>query len=112
MTQPETTEPGLRGPWPVLDAKERRALGVLVEKAKTTPDAYPLSLNALVTGCNQKNNRYPLSQYEPEHVEDSVDRLRLMGAVAAVQGSGRVGKYRHYMYEWLGVEKVELSIMT
>jgi hypothetical protein len=87
-------------------------LGVLVEKAKTTPDAYPLSLNALVTGCNQKNNRYPLSQYEAEHIEDSVDRLRLMGAVAAVQGSGRVGKYRHYMYEWLGVEKIELSIMT
>jgi uncharacterized protein YceH (UPF0502 family) len=98
--------------WQPIRAIDRRVLGVLVEKAKTTPDAYPLSLNGLVTGCNQKNNRYPLTQYEPHEVEESLDRLRALGAVAAVQGSGRVGKYRHYMYEWLGVDKVELSIMT
>ena len=98
--------------WQPVKAIDRRVLGVLVEKAKTTPDAYPLSLNALVTGCNQKSNRHPLSQYEPEDIEESLERLRMMGAVAAVQGGGRVGKFRHYMYEWLGVDKVELSIMT
>jgi len=98
--------------WQPIAAIDRRVLGVLVEKAKTTPDTYPLSLNALVTGCNQKNNRHPLTQYEAEDVEGSLDRLRMLGAVAAVQGSGRVGKYRHYMYEWLGVEKVELGVMA
>ena len=46
--------------WPVLNVNERRVLGVLIEKAKTTPDAYPMSLNALTTGCNQKSNRDPL----------------------------------------------------
>lgn len=98
--------------WKPISAIDRRVLGVLVEKAKTTPDAYPLSLNALVTGCNQKNNRFPLTQYEPDAVEASLDRLRMLGAVAAVQGSGRVGKYRHYMYEWLGVDKLELAVMA
>ncbi len=98
--------------WKPVSAIDRRVLGVLVEKAKTTPDTYPLSLNALVTGCNQKNNRYPLTQYEPDAVEASLDRLRMLGAVAAVQGSGRVGKYRHYMYEWLGVDKLELAVMA
>src|SRR6266540_1122935 len=52
--------------WPTLTQYERRALGVLVEKAKTTPDAYPLSLNSMVTGCNQKSNRDPLM-----HLNDS-----------------------------------------
>ena len=48
-------------------------LGVLAEKAKSTPDAYPLSLNALVAGCNQKSNRYPLMELEPEAVQDSIE---------------------------------------
>ncbi|HEY1601209.1 MAG TPA: DUF480 domain-containing protein [Pirellulales bacterium] len=98
--------------WQPIAAIDRRVLGVLAEKAKTTPDTYPLSLNGLVTGCNQKNNRHPLTQYESDQVEMSLDRLRALGAVAAVQGSGRVGKYRHYLYEWLGVDKVELAVMA
>jgi len=98
--------------WQPVRATDRRVLGVLIEKAKTTPDAYPLSLNALVTGANQKNNRAPLTQLTPEDVEESVDRLRQLGAVAAVQGSSRVGRYRHYMYEWMGVDKVELGVMA
>ncbi|HEY2839339.1 MAG TPA: DUF480 domain-containing protein, partial [Pirellulales bacterium] len=98
--------------WQPVRATDRRVLGVLVEKAKTTPDAYPLSLNALVTGANQKNNRAPLTQLTSDDVEESVDRLRQLGAVAAVQGSSRVARYRHYMYEWLGVDKVELAIMA
>jgi uncharacterized protein YceH (UPF0502 family) len=98
--------------WRPLEALDRRVIGVLVEKAKTTPEAYPLSLNALCAGCNQKNNRYPLMNLEPEDVQESIDRLREMGAVAEVQGGGRVPRYRHYMYEWLGCEKAELAVMT
>ena len=61
-------------------------LGVLVEKAKTTPEAYPLSLNALRTGCNQKNNRSPLMQLEESQVEDALEKLRKSGAVVASAG--------------------------
>jgi uncharacterized protein len=108
----ESGGPAAAPRWQPIAAIDRRVLGVLAEKAKTTPDAYPLSLNALVTGCNQKNNRHPLSQYELEDVEASLERLRHLGAVAAVQGGGRVEKYRHYLYEWLGVDKLELAVMT
>ena len=85
---------------------------MLAEKAKTTPEIYPMSLNAICTGCNQKSNRWPQMQLEPADVEDSLDRLREFGAVGLVEGYGRVAKYRHYLYEWLGVEKVELAVMT
>lgn len=98
--------------WQPLPPIDRRVAGVLVEKAKTTPEAYPLSLNALVTGCNQKSNRHPIMHVEAEDVEPSLERLRALGAVTEVQGGGRVPKYRHCMYEWLGVEKVELSVMA
>ena len=85
---------------------------MLVEKAKTTPEAYPLSLNALRTGCNQKNNRHPLMEVELDAVEQSLERLRAIGAVAEVQGGGRISRFRHRMYEWMGVEKVELAVMA
>ncbi|HEY2894244.1 MAG TPA: DUF480 domain-containing protein [Pirellulales bacterium] len=98
--------------WTPLRAIDRRVIGVLVEKAKTTPDAYPMTLNALRSGCNQKNNRDPLMQVEIEDVEESLERLRALGAVGEVQGGGRVSKFRHYAYEWLGVEKLELAVMA
>ncbi len=98
--------------WKPLVAIDRRVLGVLVEKAKTTPDGYPMSVNSLRSGCNQKNNRYPLMELELEDVEESLSRLRSAGAIAEVQGGGRVARYRHYMYEWMGVEKLELAVMT
>ncbi len=98
--------------WQILSAIDRRVVGVLAEKAKTTPDNYPMSLNAVCTGCNQKSNRAPLMQLEADDVEQSLDRLREMGAVAMVEGYGRVTKYRHYLYDWLGVDKVELAVMT
>ena len=66
-----------------LDAAERRVLGVLVEKAKTTPDQYPLSLNALVTGCNQKSNRDPVMTLDEEQAARALDGLRTCGAAAA-----------------------------
>ncbi|MGD9722949.1 MAG: DUF480 domain-containing protein [Pirellulales bacterium] len=98
--------------WRPLASLDRRVVGVLVEKAKTTPEAYPLSVNALRSGCNQKNNRYPLMEVEIEDVEESLDRLRGLGAIVEVQGGGRVPRFRHCLYEWLGVEKVELAVMT
>ncbi|RLS77632.1 MAG: DUF480 domain-containing protein [Planctomycetota bacterium] len=94
-----------------LDAFERRVLGVLIEKAKTTPDQYPLSLNGLVTGCNQKSNRDPAMTLDEEQVMRAVRGLRECGAMAEVFGSGKIPRYRHLAYEWLGVEKEELAIM-
>ena len=105
-----TTEAGPR--WRPLDRTERRVLGVLVEKAKTTPDNYPLSLNSLTNGCNQKSNRFPQMQLEEADVEDALERLRKMGAAALIQGDGRVDKYRHLAYDWLGVDKKELAVMA
>lgn len=98
--------------WQPLEALERRVLGVLVEKAKTTPENYPLSLNSLKSGCNQKNNRSPLMQVEEEQVEEALESLRKVGAIAAIQGSGRVDKYRHLAYDWLGVSKIEMAVMA
>jgi hypothetical protein len=107
---PETGSTGRR--WQPIGTVERRVVGVLAEKAKTTPDIYPMSIAAISTGSNQKNNRWPLMQLEPDQVEEALDRLRAVGAVGLVEGYGRVQKYRHYLYEWLGVDKVELAIMT
>jgi uncharacterized protein YceH (UPF0502 family) len=104
----ETTRPR----WRPLEAIQRRVLGVLIEKAKTTAESYPLSLNALRAGCNQKSNRSPLMQLEEPQVDEALEELRKVGAVSQVQGGGRVDRYRHLAYEWLGVEKVELAVMA
>jgi len=98
--------------WRPLAAMDRRVLGVLIEKAKTTPDVYPMSIAALKSGCNQKNNRYPLTELELEDIEESLARLRAVGAVSEVQGSSRVNRYKHLAYEWLGVDKLELAVMA
>ncbi len=98
--------------WRPLGSRQRRVVGVLIEKAKTTSDAYPLTLNALTNGCNQKSNRSPQMNLRPDDVEQVLDELREIGAVTEVQSSGRVAKYRHHMYEWLGVDKVELAVMA
>jgi hypothetical protein len=111
-TDASATEPVVQPRWKPLEALERRVLGVLVEKAKTTPENYPLSLNALKNGCNQKNNRAPLMQVEEDQVDAALESLRRVGAVSEIQGSGRVDKYRHLAYEWLGVDKVELAVMA
>jgi uncharacterized protein len=86
--------------------------GVLAEKAKTTPDNYPLSLNAVMTGCNQKSNRFPQMTLDEGQVQEALDSLRKAGAVALIQGDSRVEKYRHLLYDWLGVDKAELAVMT
>ena len=62
--------------WTPLDARERRVLGVLIEKAKTTPAGYPMTINAIVTACNQKNNRDPISSYDDMDVGQSPEGER------------------------------------
>lgn len=95
-----------------LSSIERRILGVLIEKARTTPDTYPLSLNALVTGCNQKSNRAPLMNLTEEQVEEAVIKMRQKQLIAEVHGGGRVAKFRHYGYDYMGVKGVEAGVMT
>jgi uncharacterized protein YceH (UPF0502 family) len=97
--------------WPVLNPLERRVLGVLVEKAKTTPDAYPLSMNALVNGCNQKSNRDPVMDLDEGQVEDTLNALRERGLTMIVTGT-RVDRWRHQLYEAWTSDKVELAILT
>ena len=80
MTDPASASSAPAPRWRPLNSIDRRVLGVLGEKAKTTPDAYPMSLNGVVAGCNQKSNRSPLMQLEPDQVEESLDRLRQFGA--------------------------------
>jgi hypothetical protein len=111
-TESQPAESSSEPRWRPLESIERRVLGVLIEKAKTTPESYPLSLNALRSGCNQKNNRAPLMQLEESQIEDTLEGLRKVGAVSVIQGGGRIDRYRHLAYEWLGVDKVELAVMA
>jgi uncharacterized protein YceH (UPF0502 family) len=109
MTEESGDEP--KRPVP-LSPNARRILGVLVEKAKTTPDNYPLTLASLVSGCNQKSNRDPKMDLDDEDALLALDELRGLGASREVQGSGRATKYRHAAYEWLGVESPGAAVMT
>jgi len=103
--------PTSAGDWPPLSLHERRILGVLIEKAKTTPDAYPMSINGLVTGSNQKSNRDPLLQLNDADVEDALGDLQKKLYVIRITGSSRVERWRHNLYETWKVEKVELAIL-
>jgi len=96
---------------PTLSSTERRILGVLVEKAKTTPDAYPMSLNALVTGSNQKSNRDPVLNLTDLDVEEALTAAQQKGLVTRITG-GRVERWRHNLYEVLHVGKVELAVLA
>jgi uncharacterized protein len=109
-SEAEAIAPGVAGPWPILNMQERRVLGVLVEKAKTTPDTYPLSVNALVTGCNQKSNRDPLLNLTDLEVEDTLARCQKMGLTTKITG-GRVIRWRHNLYDVWRVDKVDLAVL-
>jgi len=90
---------------------ERRVLGVLVEKAKTTPDAYPLSVNSIVTGANQKSNRDPLMNVADDEVEETLVALQKQTYVTRITG-GRVERWRHNLYDLWSVSKVELAVLA
>ncbi|MBX3397736.1 MAG: DUF480 domain-containing protein [Gemmataceae bacterium] len=99
--------------WPVLPIRERRVLGVLIEKQKTSksPDAYPMSVNAITTGCNQKSNRDPVLDLDEDDVEETLTRLQGGGWVSKITG-GRVERWRHLLYENWKVGRVELAILA
>jgi len=79
-----------------LDAIEARILGVLIEKELTTPEQYPLSLNALAAGCNQKSNRQPVLELSDSDIAAGLERLRLKSLVGVSHASGaRIERYRH-----------------
>mgnify|MGYP003579846919 CR=1 FL=1 len=81
---------------PLLSAEELRVLGSLLEKSKTTPEYYPMTLNALQTACNQKTSRRPGVSYDRHTIIDALDTLRKRGLVPTVIGGGsRVTKYKH-----------------
>lgn len=100
-------------PLPRLTRKQRRVLGVLLEKAFTTPEYYPLTLKALTTGCNQKSNRDPVSNYSEDDVSEAMEQLRACGAAAVVYpASGRTERYRHYMRQRVNLSEPQLAVLT
>jgi len=96
-----------------LKPDECRVLGVLIEKALTTPQQYPLSLNGLTIGCNQKNCRSPLTNFDEDRVFDAVESLRNKGLVREAMLSGsRVAKFRHIAREVFNVETPALVVLA
>ncbi|MBS1887386.1 MAG: YceH family protein [Actinobacteria bacterium] len=95
------------------DAVEIRVVACLVEKQRTTPDVYPLSLNALRLACNQSTNRDPVVDYDEPTVSDALRRTALRGWTRLTSGAGsRARKYRHLLPEALGVDGGELALLA
>ena len=93
--------------------KQRRVLGVLLEKAFTVPDQYPLTLKGATTGCNQKNNRDPISNYDEEDVLETLEQLQQLGFVGCIHtDTGRTERYRHYLRMRTKLTGPQLAIMT
>jgi uncharacterized protein YceH (UPF0502 family) len=94
------------------DAVEIRVVGCLIEKQRTTPDAYPLSLNALRLACNQSTNRDPVVDYDEATVSEALRRLALRGWTRLTSGAGsRARKYRHLLPEALDLDPAEVSLL-
>ena len=95
------------------DAIEIRVVGCLLEKQRTTPDAYPLSLNALRLACNQATNRDPVVDYDEATVVEALRRTALRGWTRLASGAGsRARKYRHLLDEALDVDAAELALLA
>jgi uncharacterized protein YceH (UPF0502 family) len=96
----------------VLTPEQIRVLGSLIEKEATTPEQYPITLNSLVTACNQTSNRNPIVEYSPGQVSEIVGQLRLLGLARVVHSPGqRADKYRQVMHETWGLTKAELAVL-
>lgn len=97
---------------PVLDTAELRVLGALMEKSKTTPDYYPMTINALTAACNQKTSRNPIVKYDEETVIGALNSLKRKGLVAtATGGSSRTVKYKHNFAIVFPVEQTETALL-
>lgn len=94
-----------------LSPAEVRVLGALIEKESTTPEYYPMSLNALVAACNQKTNRWPVSEYADDDVLAALDDLKPRGYAAAITGGSRVTKFAQRFTEKLNLGRRETAIL-
>lgn len=98
---------------PILTETETRVMGALMEKSRTTPEYYPLTLNSLLTACNQKSARKPVVQYEEDEVVQALDSLRKKSLVATATGGGsRTIKYRHTLGVLFPLIPAELAILA
>jgi uncharacterized protein YceH (UPF0502 family) len=95
----------------LLDPVDVRVLGALIEKEATTPEYYPLSLNALINACNQKSNRYPIVDYDENTVRAAIERLRSKRLAMVIIGNGRVTKYSQSISEHLNLGRRELAAL-
>jgi uncharacterized protein YceH (UPF0502 family) len=95
----------------LLDPVEVRVLGALMEKEATTPEYYPLSLNALVNACNQKTNREPVTDYDDDTVADALANLREKQFSLTVTGGSRVNKYQQRISETLNLGRRESAVL-
>ena len=98
-------------PLPTLSLLETRVLGVLVEKQHTVPDTYPLTLNALVSGCNQKTSRAPVIEAADSEIQGALDSLKGMSLVIESSG-GRVARYEHNLPRVLQVPAQSAALLT
>jgi uncharacterized protein len=95
------------------DAVELRVIGCLMEKQRTTPDQYPLTLNALRLACNQATNREPVVDYDEETIRGAVARLRSRGWIRFASGQGsRAAKYRQLIDDALSLDRAEQAVLT
>jgi len=98
---------------PLLTATQARILGVLIEKEKTTPDAYPLTLNSLTIGCNQKTSRDPVMNLDEAEVQAALDELRERELISDSYGaSGRVMRYAHHFRKVSGVPGASVALLA
>jgi uncharacterized protein YceH (UPF0502 family) len=99
-------------PLPILDAVQIRVLGALMEKCKTTPDYYPMTLNGLLAACNQKTSRKPVVQYDESTVTTALNSLKIAGLIStATGGSIRNIKYKHNFAIVFPVVPAEVAVM-
>jgi len=95
-----------------LTRLQRRVLGTLMEKGFTTPDQYPMTLKGAMTGCNQKSNRDPVTEYSEAEVADALEQLRTMGLVAEVfTDGGRAPRYRHYVRHKFDFNEAQFAVL-
>ncbi|MFT7116842.1 MAG: hypothetical protein ACI9I0_002054 [Rhodoferax sp.] len=102
MTLTPANQTSAPSPSPHLSASEARILGTLMEKARTVPDSYPLSLNSLLIGCNQKTTRDPLMELNEAQIVTALDNLKTAGLVREISGN-RTTRYEHNFQRGVGV---------
>jgi uncharacterized protein YceH (UPF0502 family) len=99
-------------PLPNLSAEEQRVLGALIEKSRTTPDYYPMTLNSLTAACNQKSSRNPVVNYDEETITLTLNQLKIKGLIStATGGSSRATKYKHNLAIAYPLVPSELAII-